>query len=216
MKLFTYQSLRFFTNNAWPPKRAPHARITPCASGSVISTWARILNERPRTGRGRELGDRKCARVIAIHAALGDIGDGHLGNELGDRTIVERQHVVLAGFDIPEPLEFLHLVRLLAREVVHLGAVDLRVVELPCLVDEVLRVAALLRRALRNDVPAFVPERARAHHLVVLDLLLGRPVGVEAVFHRHTRQRRLRDPWTSSGISSPTHSRIVGTMSTAW
>ena len=65
---------------------------------------------------------------------------------------------------------------MLVREVVKLGAVDLRVVELPLVVVEVAPTAQ--GRMIRDRLPTFVPDPPRAEHRVELRLAFRRGLGV--------------------------------------
>jgi hypothetical protein len=102
------------------------------------------------------------------------------------------KHVVGLGLLEPQIDQLFDLVGVLVGEVVGLRAVCVGVEELPAILIEVS--LAEERTVLGHCLPALVPDPARAEHLVVLDLLAGRRIrGVEAVAHRHARQRRLLD-----------------------
>jgi hypothetical protein len=79
----------------------------------------------------------------------------------------------------------------LVGQVVGFGAVDVGVEQLPVVLVEVAE-ADRDRAVLGDRLPALVPDAPGAEHLVVLGLLGGGRVGrVEAVAHRHARERHL-------------------------
>ena len=117
-KLLTYQSLRSLRKSVWPPNRAPLAMSTPSRVGVGDLDLGQDL-ERPAPDlRRRELRHRRGVGVVAVDAALRDLGHRHLLDQVRERPVVERQHVVLAGLDVPEVDQLLDLVGVLGREVV--------------------------------------------------------------------------------------------------
>ena len=96
-------------------------------------------------------------------------------------TTVDRQHVVLAGLDVPHPDHRNQAVALLLSEVHGLGEILVEIVELPPLGVEFDELVVVDRRAegeagfgersswpRAHGPPTVVIERAMAHHLEIL------------------------------------------------
>src|SRR6185369_17687413 len=81
--------------------------------------------------------------------------------KLEDVEIVERQDAVLLRFREPQRSQRLHLLRILGREVVRLGAVDVRVEELPAVFVEMAEIERY-GPVLGGRLPAVLPDSARA------------------------------------------------------
>ena len=127
-------------NSAWPPKREPWAKITPEQFGSVISTSARILYERPRTLTATLSGTGDGARIVDVPLAGRFFGGPLRGEDLQGGAVVERQHQVLLRLLEPGLDQRLELLGILLGQVLRLGAVRVHVVELPLVLVEVALV----------------------------------------------------------------------------
>jgi hypothetical protein len=149
----------------------------------VNSTSARILCETLTVFAADAGGHLAGSRVVRVAPAR---RDGHLVLErpvFEHPEVVERQDVVALGLREPEVDELLDLLRVLLSEVVCLGAIFVRVEQLPAVLVELAEPDGH-GAVLGNRLPALVPDAARAEHLVVLGLLRGRRVrGVELVAH---------------------------------
>ncbi len=128
--------------------------------------------------------------------------------DLGVRTfgesIVERQHVVLHGFDQPELLQLVQDVWMLLGQILRLRPVLRRVVQLPDIVVECdrLDLPCLPRCAVLGDGrPALVVDAAIAEHLEVLGFMpICRPRIIERIGHAHAFQRTLQHAIHHQGL----------------
>ena len=117
------------------------------------------------------LGQPPHAAEEKLRASLDELGpSGEVGVEALDPAVVERQHVVLGRFVVPELLELGELLRHLRRQVVRLAPVRVGVVELP---DVLVETGQFFGREPRCRVaghgrPAVVVDAAVAEHLEVL------------------------------------------------
>src|SRR4051795_6161069 len=169
-----------------------------------VPSEARAVREqhalRPRLRDVHHRGDREGAVAEVHRLRLGHIGDAGVvdvavarrrerrsrsGEELQGAAVVERERAVGAGLCVPEQDQLVELLGLLGGEVVHLGAVDVDVVELPGVLVEVPPAAE--RRVGGDGLPAVVPDAARAEHREELRLAgAGQGPGIEAVAHADT------------------------------
>ena len=123
-------------------------------------------------------------RVVDVsRARTGQLRTGRQ-EDFQRRPVVEREAVVTARLRVPEVDHLAQLLRLIGREVMQLGSVDIGVVQLPRVVVEVAPAAQ--RRVGGDRLPAVMPDATGAEHRVELGLA-GRRLGrlSEARAHAH-------------------------------
>ena len=164
-------------------------------------------------GGDRDLGGHRMGLVLDVddrvlrqlfHAAEQDLAGplDQYGPARGVRVqplckvVVQRQHVVAHRLDEPEPLQLVQLLRHLLGEVVRLGPVLARVVELPDVVVEgrsFLADEQPRRLVSRHRGPSLVIDAAVAEHFEILRLVPLGSLGIaEGVQHADTLDRHLR------------------------
>ena len=181
-------------NSAWPPKREPCAKITPCESDvsvdvgdDLVRTAADVDADRFR--HRRRVADSRCTACAAaprcgcwMREELDRASDRRAAARSSSAPRRTRRRSSSFSFS-----------RILLREVLRLGAILVDVVQLPAVLVEVADAAD--RRVQRGRLPAVLPDPARAEHRVVLHaasvvLRLG---VVERVAHRDAVERILLD-----------------------
>ena len=138
----------------------------------------------PPERRGHLAGQWRHGREVGV-APTGRMGRAVAvaGEEQLDGPVVEGQHPVLLGFRPPQLDHLGHLLGHLRSQVVAFGSVLGQVVQLPVIVLE--GYAGLVAG---HGLPPVGVDGPVAHHLVVLDVLGGGPVGsVEGVAHGDPR-----------------------------
>ena len=136
-----------------------------------------------------------------------------------DAPVVEGKHVVLDGLDQPQTLQVLELVRMLGREVMRLGPVGGRVVELPDVVVEGREFGTEVpgHAVTGHRRPPLVVDPAVASHFEVLRVpTLVRRGFVEGVGHRDAVDRRLLNSVDERRLRDAGDSKMVGPTSMMW
>src|SRR5258705_13262089 len=94
-----------------------------------------------------------------------------------DKAVIERQHVVLSGFDQEKALKFFKFGGVLCRKIVSFAEVIIQLVKLPRILGEVIAANVLPRQASVPDrsESVIVVKRPVPEHLKVLrvSLLFG-------------------------------------------
>ena len=106
-----------------------------------MSTKAPIVNERLRTLTAWSLGDLGDIGEVDVAAARAGELRPRRHEDFEWRPIIEREAIVAAGLRVPEVDELAQFLRVLGGEIVELGPVHVRVIQLPRVVTEVAPAA---------------------------------------------------------------------------